>query len=185
MQDANSNRQRLRQRDDYQPILERFNRRMEDYVREHPEAGQAEVVEQIKWLEVAMPGLTEAFSYQTAWWLLMALDVRSRGDGLPRRGPSTERDADGQRLWKPPDEWTLDDYHVTLAWFREPMAPAMQLTALIAYGERRWPGEDMARQPWPDTSDLPSWEDLAPYLIEEADIDADNAPDRQGPIPPV
>ena len=75
--------------------------------------------------------------------------------------------ADGERLWRVPERWSVDDYRVTLAWYREPGAPAAQLAALIAYGETRWPGEGLTRLPWPDTSDLPSWQELADHLADD------------------
>ena len=178
MQDADSYRQFLREADRHEQTLDRFYQRMEAWLREHPEAGRAEVIAQIRWLEVVTPGLTDAIRYESAEMAVTLALIRDRGDGLPCSGPSAEWHTDGDRFWRPPEEWTLDDYRLNLAWYREPGAPAAQLAALLAYGQARWPGEDFGGGPWPDTSDLPDWADLALSLNQEIgpeDEDKDDA----------
>jgi hypothetical protein len=180
MKDADSDRQFLRQRDHQEQLVERFDRQLKAYVREHPDADEAEVMAYAELLAAAIPGVNEALGMREAVGVTIAALTADRGDGLPFAGPGTDQDA-GSQLWKELGQWTLDDYRLNLAWYREPGAPAAQLAALIAYGETRWPGEDLARQPWPDTSDLPSWRELAPHLAEEED---DDELDRDNPIPP-
>jgi hypothetical protein len=48
MHDADSYRQFLREADRHEQTLDRFNQRMGAWLREHPEAGRAEVIAQIK-----------------------------------------------------------------------------------------------------------------------------------------
>jgi hypothetical protein len=65
--------------------------------------------------------------------------------------------------------WTLADFRLNLAWWhRRPGEKAARLAALIAHGEQRWPGEDLSRQPWPETHDLPAW---GPIIAAEARMD--------------
>jgi hypothetical protein len=167
MSNAESFREFVRQRAHQKQLVERFDRHFEVYCREHPDADAHEVRAHAELLIAAMPGLQQALVVSYLQREVIAAVVSDRGDGLPVSGPSAELDADGARIWKLPELWTLDDYRVTLAWFREPGAPAAQLATLIASGEARWPSVDVSRGPWPDTSDLPSWADLAPMLAED------------------
>jgi hypothetical protein len=170
MTDDQSYQEFLRQTRRYEQLLDRFDQQLAAYCREHPDASEAEVRAYAEFLEAAMPGLTEAIRHAGLHHRLTTALIHDRGDGLPVSGPSAERnDDDGERFWKLPELWSVDDYRLTLAWYREPGAPAAQLAALIAYGESRWPGEDFSRGPWPDTSDLPAWEELAPSLTDDED----------------
>jgi hypothetical protein len=172
MTDDQSYQDFWRQRRRHEQLLDRFDQRLAAYCREHPDASKTEVRAHAELLEAAMPGLTEAICYDGLYHRVRAALIHDRGDGLPFSGPSVERGDEGDRLWKHPEQWTVDDYRLTLAWYREPGAPAEQLAALIAYGETRWPGEDFSRGAWPDTSDLDAWEELAPYLTDDEEPDA-------------
>jgi len=171
MTDEQSYQDFLRQQRRHEEMLDRFGQHLAAYCHEHPDASEVEVRAHAELLEAAMPGLTEAIRYGGLDHKITAALIHDRGDGLPGSGPSAERDDDGERFWKLPELWTVDDYRLTLAWYREPGAPAVQLAALIAYGEARWPGEDFSRGPWPDTSDLPAWEELTPSLTDDEESD--------------
>jgi hypothetical protein len=153
----------------HEQLMERFRRGLRAYAREHRDADEAELRAYGELLETAIPGLREALRARCEEMAVIAALVSDRGDGLPAGGPSTGRGASGERSWKILDLWTLKDYRLNLAWYREPGGPATQLAALIAYGETRWPGEDFSRGPWPDTSDLPDWQDLAADLAADDD----------------
>jgi hypothetical protein len=173
MTDEESYQEFLRQRRRHEQVLDRFDQQLTAYCREHPDADVPEVRAYAELLEAAIPGVKEAIRASCLEAEIAAALVADRGDGLPVSGPSAERDDDGERVWKLPELWTVDDYCLTLAWYREPDAPAAQLAALIAYGESRWPGEDFSRGPWPDTSDLPAWEELARSLTDDEDDEED------------
>lgn len=151
-------------------LIDRFERHLDAYCRAHPDAGEAAVRAHAELFMAAIPGLPEAIGREALGRRIEAASAHDRGDGLPVGGPCARWD-DGERCWTTPEQWTQEDFRVTLAWYREPGAPAAQLAALLAYGERRWPGEDFSRGPWPDTSDLRAWEDLAPYLSDDEDDD--------------
>jgi hypothetical protein len=160
----------LRQQRRDAEVIDRFERHLDAYCREHPDADEAAVRAHAELLAAAIPGLWEALGMEALEHRINVALVADRGDGLPGGGPCARWD-DGERLWTSPEQWTLEDFRVTLAWYREPGAPAPQRAALLAYGERRWPGEDFSRGPWPDTSDLPAWEELARDLIDDEDDD--------------
>jgi hypothetical protein len=164
VRDAHRDRPFVRQRGHHEALVARFDRQLEAYRRAHPRAGEAELMAHAESLLAAMPGLQEAFAYRGLRGAVTAVLIADCGDGLPLSGPSAAWDADGERPWTQVDQWTLDDYRLNLAWYREPGAPPTPLAALIAHGETRWPGVDLSRGPWPDTSDLPDREDLECHL---------------------
>jgi hypothetical protein len=171
MTDDQSYQDFLREQRRHKEVLDRFDQHLAAYCREHPDASEAEVWAHAELLFVATPDLKEALGVSALEREIAIALVADRGDGLPVSGPSAEHDDDGERVWKRPEQWTVDDYRLTLAWYREPGAPAVQLAALIAYGENRWPGEDFSRGPWPDTSDLRAWEELSRYLPDDEEDD--------------
>ena len=112
--------------------------------------------------------------------LLPLAEAADRGDGLPFAGPTEQEDVDGHLVWKQLDQWTLADFRLNLAWWhRRPGAKAARLAALIAHGEQRWPGEDLSRQPWPETHHLPAW---GPIIVAETRMD-DEADDESHTAP--
>jgi len=137
MSDDQSYEEFLRRMRRHEQVLDRFDQQLTAYCREHPDASEAEVRTHAELLFVAMPGLKEAVGVSQLEREIDLALVSDRGDGLPVSGPSAARDDDGERFWKLPELWTVDDYRLTLAWYREPGAPAAQLAALIAYGESR------------------------------------------------
>jgi len=146
-------------------LLETLQQRLHTYVAEHPGCQEAELKAYLKVLEAATPGLRDAIGCQAMRTDVLAALISDRGDGLPSAGPTEAYDVDGELLWKMLDQWTLADFRLNLAWWhRRPGCPAPRLAALIAYGEQRWPGEDLSRQPWPETHHLPAW---GPILAAE------------------
>jgi hypothetical protein len=178
MTEEQSYQEFLRQQRHHEELLDRFDRQLEAYLREHPDADDHEAMAHAELLMAAMPGMEGAICASYLEGEVTAALIADRGDGLPVSGPSAERDDDGERFWKLPELWTVDDYRLTLAWYREPGAPVVQLATLIAYGESRWPGEDFSQGPWPDTSDLPAWEDLTPPLTDDEDDGEEDVSDE-------
>ena len=154
MKAADSEHPFIRRRDRHEALVARFDRRLKAYHRQHPDADEGELMAYAEFLLATVPGLQETVAYRGLRGEVTAALIADRGDSLPLSGPSTERDADGERLWKQLDQWTLDDYRLNLAWYREPGAPPTQLAALVTHGETRWPGVALSRGPWPDTGGL-------------------------------
>ena len=151
--------------DDHE-ILETFDQRLRAYIADHPDCEVAEVIAYADLLQVATPGLADAIRRAVLEDAVTVALIADRSDGLPASGPTGAVDEDGEVFWKPVDQWTLAEFRLNLAWWhRRPGVPAARLAALIAYGERRWPGEDLSRQPWPETHHLPAW---GPILAAEA-----------------
>jgi hypothetical protein len=150
-------------------LRETFNRRLQTYVADHPDCQEAELMAYAALLQAATPGLNDALGRHAFLDEITAAFTADRGDGLPLAGPTEAYDADGEPLWKTLDQWTLADFRLNLAWWhRRPGATAARLAALIAYGEHRWPGEDLSRQPWPETHHLPAW---GPIIVAETRMD--------------
>ena len=178
MKAADRDRPFIRQRDRHEALVARFDQHLKAYHRKHPDADEGELTAYTECLLATVPGLKEAFAYRGLRGEVTAVLIADRGDSLPLSGPSTERDADGERLWKQLDKWTLDDYRLNLAWYREPGAPPTRLAALVTYGATRWPRKDLACQSWPDISDLPSWQKLASYLYKTSGYSRDTRKHR-------
>jgi hypothetical protein len=158
-------------------ILTTFNQRLQTYIADHPDCQEAELMAYLEMLLAATPGLRDAFTRRAALDEITAALTADRGDGLPTSGPSAEDDAEGEIVWKLLKLWTLADFRLNLAWWhRRPAAPAARLAALIAYGEQRWPGEDLSRPPWPETDHLPTWGPIlaAERRMDEEDDEADD-----------
>jgi hypothetical protein len=150
-------------------VRETFNQRLRTYVAEHPDCQEAELMAYGAMLQAATPGLHDALSRRAFLDEVTAAFTADRGDGLPCAGPTEAHHADGDLLWKTPEQWTLADFRLNLAWWhRRPGEKAARLAALIAHGEQRWPGEDLSRQPWPETHALPAW---GPVIAAEARMD--------------
>jgi len=156
-------------------VLETFNQRLQAYVADHPDRQEAELMAYAAMLQAATPGLKDALGWRAMQDDVLAALTSDRGDGLPTSGPTEADDEDGRNLWKTLDKWTLADFRLNLAWWhRRPGTKATRLAALIAYGEQRWPGEDLSRQPWPETHHLPAW---GPIIVAETRMD-DEAEDE-------
>jgi hypothetical protein len=154
--------------DDHE-ILDTFDQRLHAYVAEHPGCQEAEVRAYADLLQSATSGLKDALGQRGAQAEVTAALTMDRGDGLPAAGPTEAFDEDGEVFWKAIDRWTLADFRLNLAWWhRRPGAPAARVAALIAYGEQRWPDEDLSRPPWPATDHLPAW---GPILAAETQMD--------------
>lgn len=106
----------LQQEERDRQLLERFDRHLQAYLREHPNADYQDLHDFSTVLESAMPGLREAIGRRALADQIQAALVADRGDGLPACGPSHEREADGERFWKTPERWSVEDFRVTLAW---------------------------------------------------------------------
>jgi hypothetical protein len=144
-------------------LLETFSARFRAYAQDSPGATGADLSRFADVLIAATPGLSEAPIFEEKLHEIVRAFISDRGQGLPAGGPSAEF-AEGDRVWKIPEQWTAEDFRVTLAWWQSYPGPdrATRLAALIAYGESRWPWLNLARQPWPDITDLPAWSRLLP-----------------------
>ena len=163
-----------------QEILDTFSQRLNTYVRDHPKCTKAELLAYGAMLQAATPGLNDALAWRSALDQVTAAMTADRGDGLPAYGPMAAVDEDGEVLWMSIEQWTLADFRLNLAWWhRRPGVPAARLAALIAYGEARWPGEDLSRQPWPATDHLPPW---GPIIeAEQREDEAEDPPTEAQP----